>query len=298
MNQRRQEKQTPIPFEPMIVMRDNQLKKCSEFKRISHEKNDDKSGNISKLAEDELRTVMEDAQISTSPEQKEEIRTAKLAMTESFLLKETKMVKIVLDEPLPSNAVFTATETGVEGLECEMSGGSSSQEGESKEAFMLMTNTMDFPMEIEPALSDVHGGIDSIEDECKIYKSDGAGIFTVQEVCLRESFPSSVDTEETSSEHEKMGVQIRDWRSQIEWIPTTKEPVVIFFAGIGGTTRGFQIANEIYGTSFLIYGVINDNDEIIRVHKTSFPTIPVLKWTLRRSQQKTLEAVDRHNFRI
>ena len=40
--------------------------------------------------------------------------------------------------------------------------------------------------------------------------------------------------------------------------------------------------------------VLVEDEEIIRVHKTSFPTIPIMKWTLGLSQQKTLEAVDRH----
>ena len=142
------------------------------------------------------------------------------------------------------------TETGIDGLACGMIGGSSFQEEKSKEAFTLMTNETDLPIEVAPELADVRGDIEIVEDRCQVFKPDEAGIFTAQEINLRDSRPSSVDIEETSLEHEKMGIQIEDWISQIEWIPITKTPVVIFLAGIGGTTCGFQMANEIYGTTF------------------------------------------------
>ena len=89
-------------------------------------------------------------------------------MTESFLSGQSKVVKIVLDEPLSESSVFTVTETGIDGLACGMMGGSSFHEEKSKEAFTLMTNETDLPIEVAPELADVRGDIEIIEDPLKI----------------------------------------------------------------------------------------------------------------------------------
>ena len=100
VHQLQQEKQIPIPFEPIQVMRDNKFKRCSEFKMISHEENDGKSCTIAKLKEEELQDIKMDDQYATPLELKENSKSARLAVTESFLSGQSKVVKIVLDEPL------------------------------------------------------------------------------------------------------------------------------------------------------------------------------------------------------
>ena len=53
---------------------------------------------------------MTDAQNTTHLEPKKNSKPARLAVTESFLSGQSKVVKIVLGEPLSDNSVFTVTE--------------------------------------------------------------------------------------------------------------------------------------------------------------------------------------------
>jgi len=86
--------------------------------------------------------------------------------------------------------------------------------------------------------------------------------------------PGETFTAAHSASHAEMDQRIQKGYQSIQKIPITYQEVCILYSGHGGCTKGVELCNREYGTSFTVVCVVDVDKRMLELHTRNFPSIP------------------------